>query len=322
MHSWLRNLACLFARSRRQTAISTKEATTNEKRAREEKKAVSRRLTVRVLGRLTRKNNRATLNQLHIMSDLKVSRRTIRRRLKEMGLNSRVARKKPFMSAVHRAKRLAFARKHLKWTLQQWKKVLFTDESTFEIGLNPRRVLVWRRRHERDLPANLVPTFKSGRTTQMVWGGIMHGCKTDLAIFEKCGRNERKTISDADSYVNQVYKGPLTRFLRGKRGVVLMEDGAPIHRSNAPKIWRQKRRLKKLDWPPSSPDLNPIENLWYLMKVKVNCRFREGMTLDDLREDLLEVWNAFDSEYYNRLIESMPQRMRAVIAAKGGPTRW
>jgi transposase len=211
---------------------------------------------LRVLGRLTRKNSRATLNQLRIMSDLHVSGRTIRRRLKEMGLRARVARKKPFMSAVHRAKRLAFARKHLGWTLQQWKKVLFTDESTFEIGLNPRRVLVWRTSHERDLPANLVPTFKSGRTTQMVWGGIAHGCKTDLAIFDKCGRNERKTISDAESYVNQVYKGPLTRFLRGKRGIVLMEDGAPIHRSNAPKIWREKRRLRKLDWPPSSPDLN------------------------------------------------------------------
>jgi hypothetical protein len=101
-----------------------------------------------------------------------------------------------------------------------------------------------------------------------------------------------------------------------------MEDGAPIHRSNAPKIWREKRRLKKLDWPPSSPDLNPIENLWYIMKVRVNCRFREGMTLEDLRNDLIEVWNAFDSEYYNKLIESMPRRMRAVVAAKGGPTRW
>jgi hypothetical protein len=58
------------------------------------------------------------------------------------------------------------------------------------------------------------------------------------------------------------------------------------------------------------------------MKVRVNCRFREGMTLEDLRNDLIEVWNAFDSEYYNKLIESMPRRMRAVVAAKGGPTRW
>jgi transposase len=274
------------------------------------------------LGRLVANESRATLDQIREFAQMNVSKSTIRRRLHDMDIHSRIAKRKPFVSTVQAAKRLAFARKHASWTVDKWKKVLFTDESSFEIGRNSRRVRVWRRASEADHPKNLAPTFKSGRTSQMVWGGIQHGKKAELALFEKHGRNDRSTRSTAEDYVRVVYEGPLKKFFGRKRSIILMEDGAMIHRANVSTQWIAKKKIKKMEWPASSPDLNPIENLWRTMKVRVQDRFHQGMELEEFQGVLKDVWNEFEPDDYNHLIESMPRRMKAVIQANGRPTRW
>ena len=77
-----------------------------------------------------------------------VSARTVRRRLNESGLRSRVAVKKPLLRAVNAQKRLAWAQKHLNWTAQDWSKVLWTDESSIELLGSKKRHIVRRRDDE------------------------------------------------------------------------------------------------------------------------------------------------------------------------------
>jgi transposase len=101
-----------------------------------------------------------------------------------------------------------------------------------------------------------------------------------------------------------------------------MEDGAPTHRSNAPKVWREEHGVNKLEWPPQSPDLNSIENLWKQMKDAVQKRSASIKTVDDMKKVLLEVWDEIEKERWNVLIDSMPDRIKAVLKAKGGSTRW
>lgn len=79
-------------------------------------------------------DRRSTLHDITNEMPSKVSISTVRRALHEHSFNSRIAAKKPFISATNQAKRLAFALKHQNLTVDDWKHVLWTDESPFEIG--------------------------------------------------------------------------------------------------------------------------------------------------------------------------------------------
>ncbi|CEP09464.1 hypothetical protein [Parasitella parasitica] len=64
---------------------------------------------------------------------------------------------------------------------------------------------------------------------------------------------------------------------------VMMEDGAPIHRSKVPKNWREEHGIHKTVWPAQSPDLNPIENWWMQMKSSIQKKHRPSMDLQALK---------------------------------------
>jgi len=246
---------------------------------------------------------------------VKVCTRTIARVLAEEGLPSRVAAKKPFLSDRHRAARLAFAKMHKDWSVEDWKRVLWTDESTFEIGRNSRQIRVRREPHEKYHPDCLAPTFRNERSSLMVWGGICGEDKTRLAFMPP----QRRSAAD---FVELVYEGPLREFLAEGRDILLMEDGAPVHRSAASRIWREDKNLEKLDWPAQSPDLNPIENLWSLLKSNIQSRNPRVNSVEQMREAVQKEWEKLSMVNWKHLIEIMPARMAAVIANKGGSVRW
>lgn len=84
-----------------------------------------------------------TIKEMQQELGLRVSEKTIRRRLRQAGLRSRVARQKPFLTYRHKQLRLEFAREHSTWTLDHWKMVAFTDECTFCTVWDQQRH-VWR----------------------------------------------------------------------------------------------------------------------------------------------------------------------------------
>jgi transposase len=265
-----------------------------------------------------KKDRRSTLKDLADIIPSEPSKSMIRRTLHESGIESRIAVKKPFINRRNRAKRLAFASKYKNLTVDDWKHILWTDESSFEIGKNSKQVRVWRSSSERFHSSCLAPTFKSGRQTVMVWGCFMWGKRGPLEILPEGRVNGKK-------YVNALENVMLDFWMEQSEEqgyVVLQEDNAPIHTCKLASKWRESRGIVSLPWPPNSPDLNPIENIWYLLKASIQKMNPRPMTLPKLKDAIKKAWNKCDVEIMNRLVESMPDRIAAVIEAQGGSTKY
>ncbi len=76
-----------------------------------------------------------------------------------------------------------------------------------------------------------------------------------------------------------------------------------------------------LKWPPQSPDLNPIEHLWDVVERKICIIDVQLTNLQQLRDAIMSIWTKISEEYFQHLVESTTRRIKAVLKAKGGPTR-
>lgn len=95
---------------------------------------------------------------------------TVRRRLIEANLFARRPAKKPLISRVNKKKRVDFAKRHIHWTREQWAKVLWSDESKFNLFGSDGINFVRRPPKQRYCPRYQLPTVKHGGGSIMVWG--------------------------------------------------------------------------------------------------------------------------------------------------------
>ncbi len=118
------------------------------------------------------------------------------------------------------------------------------------------------------------------------------------------------------------WTGPCTvrvRALKMGRGCVFQHDNDPKHTAKATKEWLKKKHIKVLEWPSQSPNLNPIENLWRELKVRVaKCQPRN---LNDLERICKEEWDKIPPECAN-LVANYKKRLTSVIANKGFASKY
>jgi transposase len=87
---------------------------------------------------------------------------------------------------------------------------------------------------------------------------------------------------------------------------------------------RVERRIYSIDWPPKSPVLNPIENVWRFIKQMLRKRKpHAGWSISDIRDAVVDIWdNELIYNLYNKWIDEMPERIQAVIDRRSGVTRY
>ncbi|KAK3540815.1 hypothetical protein QTP86_001963 [Hemibagrus guttatus] len=108
--------------------------------------------------------------------------------------------------------------------------------------------------------------------------------------------------------------------LKLKRTWVLQQDNDPKHTSKSTSEWLKKNKMKALEWPSQSPDLNPIEMLWHDLKKVVHAR--KPSNVAELQQFCKDERTKIPPQRCNRLIASYGKRLTAVAAAKGGPTSY
>ena len=177
------------------------------------------------------KNCRIPLAELASSLPIPVSMNTIQKEVHDLGFGNRIAKKKPFLNERHKKLRLAFAKEHKHWTVEQWKLVIWSDESSFEIGAYSRQTRVWRTTSQKFHLQCLAPTFKFGRMSIMVWGAFTatSKCFSILIPFR-----QRTAMNFVEIVCEQ---GLLPYFYHhaNHEELEFMLDGAPIHTARVTK---------------------------------------------------------------------------------------
>ncbi len=132
----------------------------------------------------------------------------------------------------------------------------------------------------------------------------------------------RKSTVNAAIYqeILEHFMLPSADKLYGDADFIFQQDLAPAHTAKGTKSWFNDHGVTVLDWPANSPDLNPIENLWSIVKRKM--RDTRPNNADELKTTVKETWASIPPQQCHKLITSMPRRIAAVIKAKVAPTKY
>ncbi len=219
----------------------------------------------------------------------------------------------PLLSAKNRKRRIQFTQTHQNWTIEDWKNVARSDESRFLLQHSDGRVRIWRKEHESMDPSCLVSTVQAGGGV-MVWG--IFSWHT-LGLLEPIDHHLNATaylsiVADhVHPFMATVYH-------------LLMADNATCHKAQVISDWflEHDNEFTLLKWPPQSPDLNPIEHLWDVVEREIHIMDVQSTNLQQLCDAIMSIWTKVSEECFQHLVESMPRRIKAVLKAKGGPTRY
>ena len=196
-----------------------------------------------------------------------------------------------------------------------WQHVIFGDESRFQLYAVDGRLRVRRLPDERFRPGCQAHRVQAGGGSVHVWGAFHNSAKSPLVL--------------PDGYLTgvlyrDILQNTLVPFARHHFGdnYRYQDDNATPHRVRVVLNFLQQGNVTKMEQPPRSPDCNPIEHLWDELGRAISSMDNPPQNLDELRQALLDKWAQIPVQRLQRLVASMPRRLAAIIAARGGNTRY
>jgi transposase len=170
----------------------------------------------------------------------------------------------------------------------------------------------------------------SRRPAQMVWASVWldergRPRRSPLIIMDRDMDALKKRYS-SKSNIKALNKGLLPHW---RRSHAFMQDNARIHTSRAAMAFLRSYGITPITWPPYSPDLNPIEHLWWHLKKRMHKFYPQYNNFGRAQEEwvgfceaLKQCWRAIPGSLIRRLIMSMPRRMAACRKARGWQTKY
>jgi transposase len=257
---------------------------------------------------------------------MKISDTTIRSILARHGIANWRAKKRPELTEAVAAKRLSWCLARKDWNYEQWKKYMWSDECSAERGKGKMGEWVFCTPAQKWDP-EMVQTYKKSKDLSvMVWGCFWGGGRSELYILDRDFESKKHGYT-ANSYI-EVLEDQIQRCWMP--GLIFMQDNAPIHTAGKVEQWFKDAAIPVSDWPPYSPDLNPIEQAWFHLKKMVlkmhpeleACTGKSEQDIQNLEKALVEAWNALPESMFESLGKSMEMRVAAVIGANGWHTKY
>jgi DDE superfamily endonuclease len=238
----------------------------------------------------------------------------------KLGYRRCIACSRLFINKKQAKTRLAFAKKYKWWRTRHWKRVIWSDEAIFETGKRGR-VYVTRRPDEKSCQTCIKSVYRSGHMSVMIWGAIGWDYKSPLVFLEK--EESRKGICST-AYLKQVLESVIFPYYDAlsddsKEQFIFTEDGAKIHKGKA-RLPQLNKGIRGFNWPPFSPDLNPIEKVWRWMKHEITKLDKVPTTLEELKVVLQELWDQVNPADWHYLTERLTCKLDDVIDARGMAT--
>lgn len=285
----------------------------NKPESRGRKKKTSASEDRRII-RFSKNDPTASSNQIQRELNLPVSSVTVRRRLLKHNLAARSPRKVPLLNKKHISARLKFAKEHVDWPVEQWRNILWTDESKIVLfGGTGSRKYVRRPPNTEYHPKYTTKTVKHGGSKIMVWGCFSYNGVGPI--------HQIKGIMDQHVYVDILEKVmfPYAEYDMPLKWV-FQQDNDPKHTSRKAKEWFRAKGIQVMVWPAQSPDLNPIENLW--ADVKRAVAKQNPTNNNQLWEVVKDSWRNISRERCQNLVDSMQRRCSAVLKSRGYTTKY
>lgn len=257
--------------------------------------------------------SRTISQQIRSVAQQSVSARTIRRRLQQSGMSARRPLLRLPLSQNHRRLRRQWCDERRTWTTE-WHDIVFTDESRFCLQHHDGRIRVWRHRGERLLNCCLMHRHTGPAPGIMVWGGIGFHSRTPLVRIAGTLTSQR--------YISEVLEPVVLPYLQSLPTATFQQDNARPHVARIVQDFFFAHQIALLPWPPCSPDLSPIENVWSMIAERLARDTPPAATPDQLWQYVEAAWNAIPQQHIQSLFDSMPRRVAAVIASNGGNTQY
>ena len=254
-------------------------------------------------------------------ADIKISERSMRRLVKrDLGLESLKTRVIHSLSAQQKKKRLERCKRLKAWyALCGALSVLFSDEKFFTV-----EAVLNRQNHRIITPSvsatpmhlwNVERVQKS--SSVMVWAGVSADYRTDL-VFVPSGVKINK-----EEYQNRILESVLKPFGHSKfknQHWTFQQDGAPAHTAKTVQEWCKREIpdfISKDDWPPCSPDLNPMDfSVWSILEDKACAKPHRSVA--SLKTSLQKAWRGIDQDVFRKSVKKFMERLSLLIKQKGG----
>lgn len=233
--------------------------------------------------------------------------------LRSEDMGTFIKQRKPYLTEDHKKARYQFAKDHLKWTLEDWKNVMFSDETIISrIGSYGRKYYFKKKGDTSVRPHHIKKTKQGGGGKMMVWGCITYFGRGDACWIP----GKMNSVSYVEVLKDYVFAS-CDYYGIDRAKFIFQQDNAKIHTSKLTFDYIKKSNIPVMVWPPNSPDLNPMETVWSYLKLKLDRYSTEPRNIDDLWDRVQDVWNDIPIEFIQRLYDTMPERVKELYACKG-----